>query len=309
LREEGIGAAQTGEILQRRDELLRNLANDDLQSPARIAQFLEDSSESEHDLEIGLVVAARALGFTANHISGSDEPDGVAAWIDHPGGVRRIILEAKSSKEVPSLSAIDFGVLQSHLKQVKGAKGCLLVAPDYPGVAMREEYARASKVAEECRISCWTIRDLAQVVRESQARHINAEQILQIVENVFAPKQVEAAVKTMLEEPKWDRPMLISAVLKALAQMEDKLPDAPRSIDQISTIVSLNAENFAGIQKSDVKTAVSELAAASQGTLHISGDGETVRLLTSVQEIERRANSLLKTQPPLRKPGTFRKTQ
>jgi hypothetical protein len=307
LREEGVSAAQTGEILQRRDELLRNLANDDLQSPARIAQFLEDSSENEHDLEIGLVVAARAIGFTANHISGSDEPDGVAAWIDHPGGVRRIILEAKSSKDVPSLGAIDFGVLQSHVKQVEGATGCLLLAPDYPGVATKDDYARAAKIAVECRISCWTIRDLASLVRESQSRHINAQQIIQIVENIFTPKQVEAAVKKLLEEPKWDRPTLIRAILDALSQMEDKLPDAPRSIDQISTIVSLNAESFEGIQKSDVKSAVSELAAASQGTLHISGDGDTVRLLTAVNEIERRASSLLKSQPAMRKPGTFRK--
>src|SRR5206468_11597747 len=78
LREEGIGAAQTGEILQRRDELLRSLANDQLQTPTRIARFLEDSAENEHDLEIGLVVAARALGFTATHVSGSDQPDGIA---------------------------------------------------------------------------------------------------------------------------------------------------------------------------------------------------------------------------------------
>ncbi|MEX0938215.1 MAG: hypothetical protein WDZ59_10190, partial [Pirellulales bacterium] len=305
LREEGVSAPVTGEILQRRDELLRALARDQLQSPSAIATFLEDSANNQYDLEIALVVAARLLGFTASHVSGAGKPDGVAVWIDHPRGARRIVLEAKSSDDVPSLGAIDFAGLRGHVNETEGATGCLLLAPDYPG-GRRNENARAAKSANEQRISCWTIGDLVRVVKASQARHINAEQVIEIVETVFEPEAVRKRIDALLEDPEWDRSVLAQAIIDALREMEDKLEDRPRSIDQIATAVVLGGFPN-GVKQDEVKTTVIALAAASQGAIRVNEDGTTVRILTSIDELRRRTSAFIKKSGTSRKPGRFRK--
>lgn len=311
LREEGVSGSIAGEILQRRDALLRALANDQLQSPTAIATFLRDSANNEYDLEIALVVAARSLGFTANHISGADKPDGIAVWNDHPRGARRITLEAKSSGEVPSLSAIDFGVLQSHVKDKEvRATGCLLLAPAYPGVKMKEEFARACKIADQVKVSCWMIEDLARVVESSQKRHINAEHIISIVENQFNPINVHNAVEELLNLPEWDRSLLGATVINALRLLDDRLEDAPRTVQQIAGVIAvsdLDKNLGKSFKQEDLRMVVSELAAASHGSLRVSPDGNTVRVLTSIDEVARRCAAYTKTNSGSRKPGQFRK--
>src|SRR5438045_4017707 len=54
-----------GEVLERRDELLRALALDHPYSLTAIAKALRDAASDEYDLEIVLVAAASALGFVA----------------------------------------------------------------------------------------------------------------------------------------------------------------------------------------------------------------------------------------------------
>jgi len=126
LRESQVPPHLVGEILERRDDLLRSLARDHTYSLEAISKSLRDSITDEHDLEMTWVVAARALGFVATHISGSGEPDGIARYIDYPMGEKKITLEAKSSEDVPSLSAIDFAGLREHVQR-HNADGCLLV--------------------------------------------------------------------------------------------------------------------------------------------------------------------------------------
>ncbi|WP_081815327.1 ATP-binding protein [Leifsonia aquatica] len=162
LREAGLAPHLVGEVLERRDGLLRSLAREHVNSPSAIAALLRDSSAKDRDLEIALVVAARALGFVAKHIGNADRADGVARFHDYPNGERKITLEAKSSADVPSLSALDFAGLEQHMR-AEGAHGCLLVAPSYPG-ASRGEDAQAAQRARSAKVSCWTIDQLATVV-------------------------------------------------------------------------------------------------------------------------------------------------
>ena len=136
-----------GEVLERRDGLLRSLALDHPFSLTGLAAAILDSAASERDLEINLVAAARALGFVAKHVSGEGKPDGIAQFTDYPSGSRLITLEAKSSKDVPSLGAIDYAGLHQHMNDSK-AHGCLLIAPNYPGKT-REEDSAAAKRANE----------------------------------------------------------------------------------------------------------------------------------------------------------------
>src|SRR5207244_2127975 len=110
------------------------LSRDHPYSLAAIAGNLRDSANQEHDLEVALVVAARALGFVATHIGGDCEPDGIAEFRSYPDEELKMTLEAKSSAMTPELSNIDFAGLWEHMDRNK-ASGCLLAAPSYPGMS------------------------------------------------------------------------------------------------------------------------------------------------------------------------------
>ena len=188
LREEGVSVGQVGEILERRDQLLRSLALDRVYSLAAIAQEVRDAMSDADDLEIAQVTACRALGFVAKHVKDSGKPDGVARFIDYPGVETTITLEAKASNKIPSLPNLDFAGLAQHYNDYD-AVGCLLIAPAYPGGSKGERSA-AAKRAEEQRVSCWTVDQLAEVVMAAESRHIGARQVLDIVRTKFSPEEV-----------------------------------------------------------------------------------------------------------------------
>jgi hypothetical protein len=271
-----------GEVLERRDQLLRALALDHPYSLNAVGMALRDAASDEYDLEIALVAAARALGFVAKHISGDSEPDGVARFVEYPEKATAITLEAKSSTKVPSLSAIDFAGLREHAS-AKHAQGCLLLAPAYPGQS-KEDNAAANR-AKELRISCWTIDQLARVVESAETRHITAKQVLDIVLNSFAPADVSQSVANLFTAPALDSEVLSSAIIQSLQFLAGKLPDAPRNIDQIASVLASDAR-FVGIKREDVRKATSDLAAASRGGLIL--DGDTLLVLISYEDLARR---------------------
>ena len=236
LREHGMAPHVVGELLQRRDSLLRGLANDRVFSVEAISQRLKDSLNDRYDLEVNLVAASRALGFVATHIGAAGEPDGVARFTDYPVGEKKITLEAKSSDDIPQLAQLDFAGLKEHVDKHQ-ASGCLLVVPAYPGNTLGEGSA-ASRRARENKISCWTVDDLARVVELVESRHIGAKEVLDIVLNQFAPDDVSAAVQELLNEPTWEHRSLYVAVLNALRGLEDRLLDQARTVSHIAAEVT-----------------------------------------------------------------------
>jgi len=301
LREVGLAPHIAGEILERRDSLFKNLAQEHVNSPSAIAANLRGAVAAEHDLEIALVVAARALGFVAKHISGSDQPDGLARLRDYPSGERKIILEAKSSGTVPSLGAIDFAGLARHMKD-HGAQGCLLIAPDYPG-AGRANQAAAAKSAEQQKISCWTIEQLARVVEAMDTRDITARQTLDIVLAAFTPSAVTREVERLLTDPTHAPRELARALVNAFRSLEQyAMTDKTRSLDMLQVAM---AQAGVHAPEPDVREALKALMGASQGALtRISKD--RVRLNTSVEELERRVAPWLGTLSSARRASTFR---
>lgn len=301
LKEYQVPSHVVGEILERRDGLLRRLSEDHPFSLKAISARLRESENDERDLEMGLVAAARALGFVATHISGDSEPDGIARFTDYPSGEQKITLEAKSSDKVPSLGAIDFAGLQEHVGRHK-AQGCLLLAPKYPGASRGDESA-ASYRGVQGKISCWTVDQLARVVAAAESRHITARNILDIVLNCFTPDDVASAIEQLLQQPDWQVRELYLAILKALGSLEGRLPDRPRTVDMILTEVS-NDPTFTGIEGKNVEKAIRELAHASQGLMNVSGDNILVH--GSYEEIERRLNGLTRRSGEPRRSSTFR---
>ena len=93
LKESSVEGSVIGDVLQRRDVLLRSLAGDHPYSLKAVADALRGSNDNERDLEMNVIASARALGFVASHISGSDEPDGLARFTDYPAGEPLITLQ------------------------------------------------------------------------------------------------------------------------------------------------------------------------------------------------------------------------
>lgn len=289
LRDYGVHPGDIAVLLTRRDQLLRSLARSNLYSLRSIGRALRQAASDERDLEVAAVAACRALGFVTSQISGADQPDGIAHYAATSKGPA-FTIEAKSSKSVPSLGAIDFAGLREHADSHE-APGCLLVAPAYPG-GSRGEDAQAARRAKTARVSCWTIDQLASAVEMAEARRINANEILDIVSTSFTPPDVATAVTNLLSTPAWIHAELRVAVLDALDAIQTRMKNTPRTAAMLATEVSRDGR-FAEIEATDVAHVLDDLSHASNGMLHITESGE-VWVRGSVEELRRRlANAAL----------------
>jgi hypothetical protein len=298
LRDAGVPISLIGDVLERRDLLLRALSKEAVYSLEAIAKSLEDSGNNEYDLEIALVSAMRALGFNAEHISGAGEPDGLARFNDYTRPETLITLEAKSSAQIPSLGQLDFGGLDEHKKRYK-AQYCLMVAPDYPGKT-KEDNAAAAR-AKNSQISCWRITSLAQCVRAAKDKLITAQDIIDVITTAFAPNDVNIAVGKLLSRSSESR--LLNAIFDVLQAFFSgtRGPDEPRTLGHISGRLSVTP-GFEGTKDDDVRLAIRKIEAGSKGALQYH-KGQ-ILLLTGVEDLERRVASLLgRPAKPLRKGG------
>ncbi len=298
LREAGVKPHVIGEVLERRDLLLRGLADAHMFSLSALSTYIRDSADSKSDLEIALVAGARALGFVAKHIGGSGQPDGVARFVDFPNGEQTITLEAKSSVDTPSAKDIDFSAIGLHMADYK-ASGCLLVAPGYQG----DDDGNAARSAQKEGVSCWTVSQYAAVIHAAESRQISARQILEIVRKAFSPHDVDRSVADLLSEPNWEARSLYLAVAQALRNVHNILAGSPRSITMVATEVA-RMSGFEGVEESDVHRAIMDLAGASQGAVHVRDDGVVV-LNADYDELDRRVQALTGEPGSPRRKGAF----
>ncbi len=301
LRAATIPPEVVNDLLERRDSLLRGLALDESYSLVSLARALRGASANATELEIALVGALRALGFGARHIAGPGEPDGLASYVIHGIGEQSFTLEAKSSKDAPALPQLDFAGLHSHFV-ASNAQGCLLVAPSYP--AADDPNSEVSQRAKQQRVSCWTIEQLARLVESAERRHVNARSLQDIVLSTFAPIEVTAAVERLMSEPTFDKADLYIAIVAALADLENRLRGTPRNISMIAAEISRD-QKFATVEIIQVREAVTDLARASSGMLHLSEKDE-VSVLGVLDELRRRISHITGKEAPPRRRGTFR---
>lgn len=288
LRDADIDGVTVTDILQRRDELLRSLARNHPTSLNAVAKFLEDAAANERELEFSLVMAARALGFEACHISGDGEPDGIAKLKYYPRGEIKLTLEAKSSEDEPSLGAIDFSGLAEHVARHE-ANGCLLVAPRYPGRTRKDDSA-ASFRARQQKISCWTVGQLAKFCRMAEAKRLTAANVVDIVLECFSPDEVEVALDDLFGGFEWTPRELREAIVSAVIALEDRLSRSPRTVDMIAAEVS-RFERFSGVERDDIIDALNEIAVISNRGLILKRN--RIALNISTEELGRRVSPLL----------------
>ena len=277
-----------GSVLEKRDVLLRKLIREKMYALPTIANLLRDAATDANELENMVVVAVRALGFDATRISGAGEPDGMARHIQYPGGEKKITLETKSSDKTPSLSAIDFSGLQRHMKQ-KNAEGCLLVAPVYPGQSI--EGNQAALRAQDNKISCWTVNQLAKFVEDAESRQFNPTDLLDIVLNYFSPQEVTAKLEELNSQPSKSKSPLYRAILKSLQELKGRMTNESRNVGMITTEVSRHSE-FGDTTRSHVKEAIRDLVGPANGGLILKDEEVLVNI--SLEELERRLSNLIK---------------
>jgi hypothetical protein len=291
LREANMPSHIIGSVLERRDALFRNLVRDHMYSPEMVARSLREAYNDEFRLEVALVVAARTLGFVANHVSGSSEPDGLARFHDYSEGIATITLEAKSSGGTPSLSQLDFSGLREHMLNYEAA-GCLLVAPSYPGDAEDGEVA-VDRRSRDGKISCWTVELLAKLVEQAEARQIHARHVLDIVRNHFAPDDVERAVDDLLAKSVLIDAEVYRGVLRALRTLEENLVGEIQSVDTIMTTMALQSPVFRSIGRSNLERYLGTMSAASSGGMVLRGTTVVVNVV--LDELERRLAHITKS--------------
>ena len=301
LREAGIKPSVIGEVLERRDLLLRGLADSHMVSLPALSKYITESVDSETDLEIAVVAGARSLGFVAKHIGGNGEPDGVARFTDFPGGERKITLEAKSSQNTPSAKDIDFAAIATHMER-HHAHGCLLVAPGYPG----DNDGNAARAAIREQVSCWTAHQFADVIKSAESRHITARQVLSVVTSKYAQEDVAKAIEELLAEPTWEKRELYYAIVRAFRNVNSLLVTSPRNVGMIALQVA-QMDEFEGIQENEVRQAILDLAGGSSGSIYLS-ENDTLVLNVDYDELERRVESLTGHPGGPRRKGAFGET-
>lgn len=297
LREAGVAAGTVGYVLERRDLLLRSLANAKMFSLDGLSDFVRSSASRSSDLEVAVVAGARALGFVAKHLGGSGDPDGLARFVEFPDGEQTITLEAKSSNDKPSAKDIDFAALKTHATD-HDAKGCLLVAPEYPG----GESGNVAKAATETQTSCWTVSQYADVIQKAEARHISARNVLKVVTTCFTPGEVSDAVAGLLSKPSWEKRALYLEVVRVLRELHESLTSSPRTTMMVASRIVQRA-GFKGVQEEDVSDAIRDIAAVSRGGLTFR-DGNIV-LNVDYDELERRIQALTGKRGSSRRQDTF----
>jgi hypothetical protein len=301
LREADVPPGQVRQIIERRDQLLRSLSQERSYSPASLAKRLTDSRFHDKELEAALVSALRLLGFATRHVSGPGNPDGIAEFYDGEKEIK-ITLEAKSSEsggEV-SLDRLGFDGLRSHADEEK-AQGCLLVAPAYPGDGRN---GQAAKRAAANRISCWTVDDLSRVLSATQRRHLTAGDVLAIVLENFAPGDVHSEVESLLAAPGWTQSDLQAAVLAVVLDLAHRVPGVQPNVDAIAMNLA-KEPGFQGIGRSEVADALTTLASASAGGLHVDSD-QRAFLRVHPDELRRRVAPLVNGDSSPRHAGPFR---
>ncbi|RWB91145.1 MAG: hypothetical protein EOQ52_06875 [Mesorhizobium sp.] len=301
LKEAGVASFVIAEVLERRDLLLRSLAQDRVYSLETIATSLRNNFDNDHQLELALVAAARAVGFNAKHISGSGKADGIARFLDSSMTETTISLEAKSSQGIPTLGQLDLAGVKRHRDELDAA-GVLMIAPVYPGQSDPKSAVAVSAI--DHRISCWTVEQLARVVEASETRQITARQIAGIVTTAFAPLDVAKAVDDLLAELT-DMKGLYKAIMNVLREMFSRQTQRgdQRKVPQIAALLSIEPE-FHDITESDVKRALLDLSHASRGAMSLSDD--IILFFADFDEVTRRVYSLTGELGEPRGLGTFR---
>ncbi len=263
--------------------------------------MLREGAADHLSLELALVAAARVLGFQVKHIGGSDEPDGIALYVDSDMTETRLTLEAKATGTTPSLNHLDFASLRRHANERGATGGVLLLAPRYPAEA--DEEAATAINAKITNVSCWTVETLARLVESTEDFRVSARQVANIVATKSTPSAISAAVDELLRDERNSKP-LYAAIMEALrSDVEGRVaPGDRRDCSGIRTMINVKGMN--GVTRDQVRKALVDIEREARGLLEVQG--ETVLFLSDLETITRKVSRLTGVPGAPHTRGTFK---
>jgi hypothetical protein len=203
LHQLAIPESQIRDTLERRDQLLRELARSSGQRNARmISQALLDAASDQDLLEEELVASFDSMGYEAVRIGGNKRADGrAAAYLSVRNGKRQgytVCLEAKSKvKPGTKVTAKTVGVstIARHRRDAK-CEHAIVVGPDFP-TAQGETTALADEIKHDRdtnlgkTITLIRIADLARLVRLVPLRRLGLDRLRDLFVSCSLPEQAK----------------------------------------------------------------------------------------------------------------------
>lgn len=219
----GVSVEKIEEFLQKRDYLLRYLANESgRQSALSVANCLLDARSDWKLLEDAVCNAFQSLGFEVTSLGKPGQPDGVAVANlsvddDKISHSYRVSLEAKSKKNPnEKVSAKTVDILGNALRRNKfNCEHAVVVGPAFPtskgenSTLGKHIEADRIQTSEKCTITLITVEDLAKLVLLRPIKRVGLRQIRTLFTKCALPEEsaewIESISKTQVKKPEYRR--------------------------------------------------------------------------------------------------------
>lgn len=236
LHDAGVDADALQNVLEARDELLRNLAKGSgIRNSLTVAQNLLASTSSKDGLEVALVDAFDQLGFNAVPRGGKNRTDGLAAANLPPGAdgkerAYRVTLEAKSKETVGAKvkkSDVEVATIARHRKD-EGADHAIVVGQDFvtgpsDTGALIKEIDNDRDANEGKTITLMRAGDLARLVRIAPVKRLNLEEVRKLF---LARSPDEAAAWVAAIEAAVPTTAPYKQILEAVWEIQQQQPNS-----------------------------------------------------------------------------------
>ena len=266
--------SQIREILERRDELLRQFVRSSARRTAgMIALALTEARDDEHKLEVEMRAAFEAMGF-ANviRIGAKGKPDGTAEAhlaAAEDGTVQRykVGLEAKSGKYV---SAKDLGVsgLARHMEDYECDHHIVIgneFATSSGELCASVREIRAHKKATGKTITLMYIDDLARLVRIASSKRIGGlSRIRKLFKSCITPKQSKTWVDKLAAETPETWPY--REILDTIWHLANECPDEAVEYSAVTTELR-HCDPPVRISKNDLKDCCKAMQFMARGVV------------------------------------------
>lgn len=262
LHDAGIDNETLQNVLDARDELLRNLAKGSgIRNSLTVAQNLLASTGSKAGLESALVDAFDQLGFNAVPRGGKGRTDGVAS-ANLPAGpdgrerAYRVTLEAKSKEDVGAKvtkSGVEVATIARHRKD-EGADHSIVVGQEFATGpkdtgALVTEIDNDRESNEGKTITLMRARDLARLVRVAPIQRLNLEQLRSLFQ-ARSPDEAAAWVTSIEAMPKVSAPY--KQILESVWEIQEQERDSTVSFGFLRATLKLT--KGLAISESDLRT-------------------------------------------------------
>lgn len=216
------------EIMQRRDNTLREWATHDNAGIPAVAMLLRDSLSNPDGLEEIVAKALNALGFVATKIGGSNKPDGKAEAIlgysiEGMNQNYSLTYDAKSTKkERIAAATAHLAGLKRHQKDYN-ADYCIEVAIDYSGAEDPE--SAISKESIQQKVTMLSAKNLMRILFLAVPKQISLVKLRELFETCYSPLQVTEWINRIeVSEPEKAPYMQIIEIIYEKQSTDTEMP-------------------------------------------------------------------------------------